>query len=72
MPQLFDTITWMNTTYVTSQTTNTTNIIGIKIPWLTWALRISRVALMNNDSIIHSSHGTGICTLIPLQRKLKG
>ena len=40
--------------YVTSKTTNITNIIGIKIPWVTWVLRISRVALLNNDSIIHS------------------
>ena len=57
--------------YVTSKTTNITNIIGIKIPWVTWVLRISRVALLNNDSIIHSSNSTRICTLTPLQRKLK-
>ena len=57
--------------YVTSKTTNIANIIGIKIPWVTWVLRISRVALLNNDSIIHSSNSTGICTLTPLQRKLK-
>ena len=49
---------WVNSShevakyYVTSKTTNITNIIGIKIPWVTWVLRISRVALLNNDGII--------------------
>ena len=32
--------------------------MDIKTPWVTWLLRINRVALMNKDNIIHSSHST--------------